>query len=314
MAQAITTGGSSTVREWSIEAPGAALAGDAVRRARKDGRRDTTIATCSVVTIDERACMLAPPKFKGYPQSMLVKITLPASSIELWQWGPLHDRYLKDLDAISMLVGAGYEYIPIEDGKTRHACLLSQGCDLHILVTPSGDNAELWARSEDIAHVDKCPVILAFQITDITPIRDAQLPPEVPPDMTAIPMLQFLPLPQLGEYAIIVEGDKSIFYNVAQLPEDARALWINLGDALRALAAPGQWVTSRPPMELAAHPIAYDQAMSTLRSEMLRRKGKGREDTKLAIERLEAAYEQVQLVRTAELKPDWLHSGRRYNV
>ncbi|GAC1304404.1 MAG: hypothetical protein NVSMB27_43550 [Ktedonobacteraceae bacterium] len=125
-------------------------------------------------------------------------------------------------------------------------------------------------------------------------------------------MLQFLPLPQLGEYALIGDSDKSNIYNIMQLPEDAQTLWSNLGDALRTLATPGDWATYQErTMQLTANPLVYNQAITDMRSELLRRKGKAKDEVKLKLAQLEAAYQQVQNVRIAELKSDWYSQWKR---
>jgi hypothetical protein len=168
--------------------------------------------------------MNAKPSFTGYPQALLTRLTPQESNIQLWQWAPLTGRLIKNLDAINMLVGQGYQPISQEDGQTYLGCLMTQCYDVSVLEMPDQEKAEAWARPDDLQRVEKCPVILAFQ-------------PDVAqsPEQEAIPMLQYLPPPTMGEYALIREGNRSIFYNIGQLPGDKLALWEQLEVELGSL-------------------------------------------------------------------------------
>jgi hypothetical protein len=237
---------------------------------------------------------------------MLVRVTIPGTGTELWQWWHTVERLKKDLKTIEVLTSQGFQQVPTADGESYFGYLAGQCCEVVYIDQPSDNTVELWARSEDIEYVKQHPVILAFQLPEGITIPNTKPIEGVPPGMSMIPMLQFLPPPNLGEYAIITEGNNSTIYHISQLPEASHSLRLQLGDALRRLSAPGTWIEFEPNiMQLAADPRRYNQAVSHQRSEILRRRGQAREGAKQVLAQIEAAYEQANNIRIAEMKTDW---------
>src|SRR5947209_3016373 len=132
------------------------------------------------------------PIYEGQPMSFLARVTPPDSELALWQWGPSYKPLQGDIDTINALVSAGYQRVIHKPDAPEWPHLLSQCCD--VALVRDGDMLHLWARPEDIDFVTRHPVSLAFTLE------------EPKPDEQHIAMLQFLPLPRTGEWALVDNG------------------------------------------------------------------------------------------------------------
>lgn len=149
---------------------------------------------------------------------------------------------------------------------------------------------------KDEARQEHPPVILAFSI-------------ESKPDPTKyIPMLNPLPLPQVGEYALVEgkDGDPLEYYHILQLPLMARHRWVQLGEALRKLSHPLLWPAFTERHKLASDEGKFNEKMLSLKGQQrfaLRRNEQER--LILQVASLGAAYMHIEELKKAIAKEDW---------
>lgn len=115
----------------------------------------------------------------------------------------------------------------------------------------SGSSSQAWYRASSNTG-ERIPALLAFTIESL-------------PEPQTIPMLNPFPVPQVGEYGIVVETEtleKELFlYNIQALPLESRQRWVALGDALRKLSEPLLWPPFSERIKLASDDTAYQNAL-----------------------------------------------------
>lgn len=147
----------------------------------------------------------------------------------------------------------------------------------------------------DKARLEHPPVLLAFSI-------DSKPKPE------PIYMLNPLPLPQVGEYALIEKeyGGQLEQYHILQLPLIARHRWVELGEALRKLSQPLLWPAFAERHVVASDEGKYNQRLLSLKGQQglfLRRKD--RESLIIQEALLIAAYLHIEELKKAIEKEGW---------
>ncbi len=233
------------------------------------------------------------PTYEGRPLSILRRVTEPDSAIPLWLWEQAQEGTVENTEENTHnLVASGYQQVLPRPSDLLKTELCSQLCEVTYITS---DTSQLWAKASDLAQVKQNPVILAFSL-DLNTTSDT------------VAMLQFLPLPHMGEYGIVKAGEKPVLYNIAQLPEAVQERWKALNIALRNLASPGGWVPHTAQHQYSSHEASYYRPLTNKRSVLL--KG-GKIESEQAQEshfltKLEEAYQQVTDLRESWRKRDWL--------
>ena len=158
---------------------------------------------------------------------------------------------------------------------------------------------QTWYRP-DQDHVQPLPVILAFTI-------QSSAPSPLPLGET-VDLLNPLPLPQHGEYAIIEDPDGKIFTSaiILQLPLEARLHWVELGKAIRTLSAPLLWHQFDQYHSIAAYEPLYDKQLQSLTIQHNLAIGNTKKELFMQLLLLKGAHTHITGLRTALQKPDWL--------
>jgi hypothetical protein len=228
------------------------------------------------------------PEYTGEATAMLTRLTTFESDMALWRWSSLLTPLPGDLDTITHLVSMGYEQVS-ESQQQQVTYLASQCCD--IACTYNNGLFQMWARSEDKTRP---PVTLAAPANEYNP------------QQIEIPMLQFLPSPRTGQWAVVSENDRSEIYHISQLPEKALALQKSLRQTLIELGGNSEWISHTEFHPLGASELHYQRLMTDLRSVVLRTRGKKQETAKQRIVKLEQAHNDIVKLRQSWLKADWL--------
>lgn len=237
------------------------------------------------------------PTYEGIPLSRLVRVTKPESPTQAWMWGAMRKSLRGTPDTIDKLVASGYAQVLRDPRSNLTAQIMSQCAGGYIV-----DANSLWVRSEELEWAQKYPVVLTFPLDGPLPI-----PEEVQTGDT--PMLQFLPLPRLGEMGVVhdPELDHPCTYFIQRQPYEVQIQWFEMGKAIHELASPfAEWVLHNEGHALCASELNYNRIMTDLRSQLLITRGKKRQEIKTTIERLEIAHRDVVLLRQSWLKHDWL--------
>ena len=235
------------------------------------------------------------PEFTGPALANLVAITAPESDFTLWRWGPSLYPLKKDETTVQRLKDEGYTRVQRVEGKFSLAHLFSQCCDLVALRNDKSHYPELWARTDDLEHITKYPVTLAFKLEDIS-LEGEKI----------IPMLQPLPFPSMGEWALVSAGGNA-FYRMDQLPQRAQKLKARLGAALIDLAEPAaSWMAYSELCALCADESVYLDQVGQLQNALETLKGKDKSITEAMLNRLEETHETVTRLRRSWHRKDWL--------
>lgn len=268
--------------------------------------------------------MKIPQYTKGHPRSTLWKVTT-TSTTSLWRWSRPLPTMPNTPETIEELTSSGYQLLPqviflaagldtqlseiivVEDSFTDDDEQLLQAKHeegdteaIHQWLSKRSE-PQFWARTQDIKHAKRYPVVLTFSVDSNTE------------DTKTIEMLQFLPPPNMGEYGLISddpipEGDKAKTYHITQLSESAQEKQKKLNQALRQLAAPSAWIEHNP----LTHPRCtseqdYEQIVAHFQSQVSRGvTQQERETAQEVLIELNKAHEQIVALRQSWLKTDWL--------
>lgn len=159
---------------------------------------------------------------RGQPLSQirnLHNVKDPTPDLNLWSWGPMKNHLL------ATPADKGYKSIPRTEGTVVQASIMSQLYDFD-LVMPQNKAAQamMWAKEEDIARAEECPVILCHAL-DYKPKHDH------------IYLLGPLPIPLHGSYAFVAEGENLILYFIEDTPENTRAKYNQVRQKIIDLAS-----------------------------------------------------------------------------
>jgi len=243
------------------------------------------------------------PEYKGWPLSTSINIAngdFEGSLRRFWVWLPLpHNPEVR-----KRIPSPGYELL---DNPTDASHLSSQLLELEEIILEDG-TPQRWAKSEDKERVRKYPVTLAF------PLEEEQ--EEV---VKVLPMLQYLPYPMMGAYALVssVDREKQPFfsiYSVSQLPEAAQKRWWHLMEALATLAAPSDWREHIPLHKISANEWEYSVFVSNMQFLLENDEADIREKARTTLALGEKAYQCVAALRSSWLKQDCNYNGSRFDV
>lgn len=241
------------------------------------------------------------PTFYGEPLAVYSRMTLPDSPIHLYHYTYKQIPLKGDLNTIDRLTAQGYERVIGKDnveGGLYTASLFSQLFD--VVYVQDGNHFMPWAHSTSIAHVKKYPVCLAFQTDEATTQNEDLLAPG------HIQMLQFLPLPRHGEYAMIGLGPDVKLYAHPDLGEKGTALKVNLGKTIIELSGGTPWGTFSDVHALCVSELKYTAIKRNLHVDILNSRGKVRKEAQENLIKLEQFHKQVVDLRQSWLRPDWL--------
>jgi hypothetical protein len=197
-----------------------------------------------------------------------------AESSDTWIWVPAFVITLDGTrDELDALHAAGWErFISDEMGRNQllHAYaamrLRGQLADIRIVRMPGQEHGEVWARKEDIARLATTPVALAFSVPDRQSYAGTA---EITGKEGEIRIIEMLPPPQLGEMGMVFVEDEGAMkwqhYPLSALGEEGIALWQRLGAALKALAAPADWLPYNAVLAAAITPEGYEAVTTWLR-------------------------------------------------
>lgn len=231
-------------------------------------------------------------KFQGRPLSAIMPIQGTAEGQEnmppFWLWARLtHATPVEgNLALIDSLVERGWMQAP----DAHIAQLETQLYDFLQVRMPDG-SIQLWY--EPGSHPTIVPVVLVFSVPNH--VQHQQ-----------ISMLNYLPLPQHGEYAYVTQDDSLSTYSVLHLSLEARQRWANLGDALRRLAEPGAWPPFTERHKLASNPVDYQKAINEIVTKERLVTGQAKADLRVRYVALEAARLSIESFREALSKPNWV--------
>lgn len=242
------------------------------------------------------------PEYTGQPLSILTRATTPESDVTLWMHGYKTLPRRKSLGVVDELVRTGYQVVDQDSAEVPLMAILSQLCDF-VIVAEGNDqaNQELWLHERDIAHIKANPVVLCLSI-------DTGEGEEL---LQYVPMLQFLPPPRIGEFALLPRPgreaiNEKVHYTIAQLPNQAHELYLKLCSTIVELAEPGQWIPFANAHRLCVSELEYMHLVTGLRAILLKGTKDERENAKRNLYLLDEAHKEVVAIRSSWLKPDWL--------
>lgn len=242
------------------------------------------------------------PEYKAFPLGAILPIPKQGPMFDnhpeipqLWIWGSLTSPAIEQssLERVSELIEAGWTQ------TTESLSILeTQLCEpVRLSTDGTQESMQLWVKFEQ-GDKPPVPVILAFSI-------------ENNPEPQIIPMLNPLPLPQMGEYAFVEYANDLVLYGIQALPLEARQRWVSLGEALRKLSEPLLWPEFTQRHEMASHELVYRRQEAALVTQY---KMAITEQTKaeymLKIAHLQSAHIHIEHLRKALSKPTWLQEWR----
>lgn len=225
-----------------------------------------------------------------------------------WLWSPIAWLTVDGtLDNINALTAGGWERTPeryLSQSSMAIWHLWGQLADVRMVHMPgqAEDDREVWARSADLRQAKAAPVALAFTVP-LELQRRKRFLPSPADDTEVLNIAEMLPPPQFGNVGLTFHertpGERGWQrYNLEALGEDAQALQQRLGDALRALATPGDWWPLTDLLLRCASP-GYRRTRAELQSHLLASRGKVREQIRAQLDELEIAHERYQTMRQA---------------
>lgn len=245
-----------------------------------------------------------------------------SSTLPAWQWSPAVKLVMdSDLDTINRLLGDGWERItgahgvehwtsdqgPHAINGERYLRLVSQLADVRLMKLPGQNDYELWARTADLQRAASLPVTLAFARHGLA---EDDFPRGVlsvkENGLTTLLVGQVLPPPQFGEIALVdhaLDDGRRVWqvYTLATLGDDGLALWQRMSQALKDLAAPGEWWAKTTALSRCING-EYPQWRELLRSELLRTRGKEREKARALLKRLDIDKQHADAINAARAR------------
>lgn len=232
------------------------------------------------------------PEFTGGPLAYMIPVPkskefLPEGP-QLWMWSSFWYQRQKDTISEEQLTANGYERTDF-----------GGAVETQLYETVRRETGEYWYKPEGKPAQ---PVVLCFATyADITP-----LPP-------FIPMLTPVPLPGLGEYALIPHNEKEelVLLKLKKLPPEAQKRWKSLAEAIIALTAPAQWELF---IEAHRRVLHYEQELQLLEEQARIAPNKTKQEHLQKIALFIAARTQMEEVRASLNKPDWEQRWREIQI
>lgn len=240
--------------------------------------------------------------YNGHPLSTLTQISRPLTGdtehiTSTWQWRMHQPTMPLTNDLARQLHANKWQKVPLND-KMHQSILAMQLYDV-VRVSSETIVVDIWARSEDIAQIEQAPVILSFglppELVGLTPNNIIE----------SIKMLQLLPPPQLGEIGLVPSGNDLYAYHIGQLSDHGQTLWREMSDALRALAAPGDWHAHWDLTPLCYDDHSYKALVDELSAKVLHTSGSEQQEVRNLMESLAIIRLQAKAAQASLEKPDW---------
>ncbi|HTI15581.1 MAG TPA: hypothetical protein VL461_13615, partial [Dictyobacter sp.] len=206
--------------------------------------------------------MIEKPEYTGIPHSVLIRYVSGKNEIPLWTegktalWTWVPSLYTRSPKSEDQLIASGYQRLSLAPPNVDAIYLASQLYDI-VMAYNENNHVEMWAQTSDIERVKNNPVTLLFpldpiaqqqwtqpkywQVLSLTEDNQAKQETLSASRENMIPMLQYLPLPNIGEYGLVFSTKEPTLYHISQMPDQMQKLWLNIGKKLRDLAAPGGW-------------------------------------------------------------------------
>jgi len=231
------------------------------------------------------------PKYEGKPLSALAPLPMIPGFPQLWiyasLWEPLN--LIESLEAINDLVEDGW--IQGKHGSAATETQLYQTARL----LKADETMDTWYKP-DIDGREPMPVVLAFTISNS------------PKEPHYIPILNPLPLPQMGEFALVVldKEQEARPYHILSLPLEARQRWVALGEKLKELSSPAGWPGFTEWHKVASNNVECQHVTDTLSLRSHLTTGKAQAD--LFMQEAMVRGSRMSLQRMLEMlkKPNWL--------
>lgn len=248
------------------------------------------------------------PEYQGRALSTVRRISEAKGDVPtLWMWGPVwrwrepEENREHSLEAIGDLIGQGYTH-----WEHNNASIESQ-FGIITRLTKQLKNGETWLDTwykpveRDI--LPPAPVVLTFSI-------------EANPKETDIPMLNPLPLPQHGEYALVQDEQGFLIYSIMALPLEARQRWVTLGEALKKLSSPLLWPAFTDRHQIASNELLYNRELAKLNTQqsISLPGGKTRVEHLIKTAQLQAAHSHIKELSQQLEKETWLEEWEEISV
>lgn len=228
--------------------------------------------------------------FQGYRAA---HVYLRAYDVCIWNPAPL--LWPHDLDRVNRLIAARYEQLPPGGQYSETGRLLtilhgqmSEVLSLALLTSTGERHRERWAHPVDVTRAKAIPVALAFY----TPHNMEGQSDEAWAMYTR--SAERLPPPAFGERALVWHDSNGWqVRSIEQLGQDARDMQEQMAAKLRELVAPSDWYVWSAELDACHIPGEYQRMRDDLRSELLRKRGKEREQVRASLMRLDSARNQA---------------------
>jgi hypothetical protein len=236
------------------------------------------------------------PQFDGQPQSVHNRIRELDLPIAFWHYVYKQVPLLGNLDTINELIEQGYVQVDGETDAERGQHVINLFSQLHdVVYVQDGDKFTTWTPSHSLQFVKKYPVTLCFH-NDIEQLQSAE----------HIQILQFLPLPRNGEFAIIKDGAEAAIYAFHDLDRQEKKLKEQIKQSILDLAGDSKWAVFNEAHEICASELEYLSIRSDLLTDAINGRSNVRKQAKDLLAKLEQAHTDVVALRQSWLRPDWL--------
>jgi hypothetical protein len=234
------------------------------------------------------------PQFNGDPLSVYNRLTQTDPPTHLGHYNYRQVPLRGDPETIKTLTAEGFKQITGKDNRARGLTLAYLFAHLYdVVFVQDGEKLTYWTHRESLSHVTKYPVLLCFTLDELSP------------DKEHIQMLQLLPHPRHGEFAVI-ESHGSALYSIRDLGEKGEVLRAKLENTVRDLAGNSTWQVYRPEHTSCATELSYTALSTQLLSEIVATHDAARTERKERFRKLEEAHNHVVALRQSWLRPDWL--------
>jgi hypothetical protein len=231
------------------------------------------------------------PEYTGSALSRIGNVLNPPGYPPLWMWTSLWEpstRKVSSSEAVNTLIQQGWMKTTSGEGVAETQLYKTIVLVKHDEQNQHRSEGEIWYQPDQDTRT-LTPTILAFSVT----------PPSAM--YTTIPMLNPLPLPQLGEYGLVEDNEFLVAYSILDLHLEARQRWQELGEAIRELSSPLQWPAFTETHRIASDDQLYHTFLQNLAA---------LDDTKgvqSSTKELQTARTHIEALRKALSKATWFN-------
>lgn len=175
------------------------------------------------------------PEYTGMLLSTLAGVSISPDT-SLWSWSAKNDIRTASKEETSALLNQGYISIQGNASDQISSVLITSPQYEVIWLTDDNAQGHPWVHTDALAQAKQAPVNLLFDMDDTSHLSKRSR------KLGRVDMLQFLPPPNLGRYGAIQTGNEVKIYPIDHLPARSRQLFAEIAQAVRELAAPGEWI------------------------------------------------------------------------